>query len=92
MFSHITYEKVPLATYGFIGLSTIVLAAMIFRDTTTPNPEQTQEPEPPPPVETQKPVFTDETTDILPLDEKFSGGKRKTKRHKQQKHHRTKRR
>ena len=82
----------PLATFGFIGLSTVVLAAMIFRDTKTPAPEKTQEPEPPPPIETQEPVVADETADILPPDEKLSGGKRKTKGRKQKKHHRTKRR
>jgi hypothetical protein len=95
MYSRITYNKMPLATFGFIGLSTVVLAAMIFRDTKTPAPEKTQEPvaEPqPPPVETQEPVFADETADILPPDEKISGGKRKTKGRKQKKHHRTKRR
>ena len=80
MYSHITYEKVPLITFGFIGLSTIVLAAMIFRDT---KQEQSQEPEP-----TQQP----EPEQSYEEEQQTQGGKRKTKRNKAKHNRKTKRR
>jgi len=96
MYSHITYEKVPLATYGFIGLSTIVLASMIFRDTKQepePKPEQTL-----PQEEKQTEEQYEETEEEQPSAEEeqvqqtAGGKKRKTKRQYAKHNRKTKRR
>jgi hypothetical protein len=83
MYSHITYEKVPLITFGFIGMSTVLLASMIFRDTKQEaEPRQEQAPEP-----TQQ---LEERYEEQPYEE-TQGGKRKTKRNKAKHNRKTKR-
>ena len=96
MYDRTTFYKVPLATYGFIGLSTMVLATMIFREPASVSSENKL------PTIASAMTFSndemedeeeEEEEDILPPpnEEPKNGGSKKTKRNRRKKHRKTKR-
>ncbi len=91
MYDRITFYKVPITTYRFIGLSTIILAAMIFREPASVSSENKL-----PTIADAIPFQNDEPKeeeDILPQpnEETTNGGSKKTKRNRRKKHRKTKR-
>jgi hypothetical protein len=90
MYNRTTFNKVPLTTYGYIGLSIVVLATMIFREPMSVSSENKL-----PTIADAMPFQNDETVkeeeeeeDILPP---INGGSKKTKRNLKKKQRKTKR-